>query len=308
MRLLPIILLLLAIQPSCAYVVVTISDLKPIVSAVCGEKIEVYSLLKPNVDPHRFSLGWKEVELLKGADLIVLVNSDLLSFEGKIREQYKNVLDFEDYGIELEDFPGYPSNPHGYWLKPENAIKIAYNVKERLSEIYPKYSEEFDINFKKFKKRVERAEEEALIIARDLRGRKFVAMVPGVCYIASSLKVKVAYVLLSEGSGFVSASELREVKEKLENGEYVGIIVPEFMRNAKGGEIAEQIARDTGCKIAYVRFSSGDLDFDAILLSNAARMVSAIRVKGESSNTMVYILSVLCLVEGALLFFMRLRT
>ncbi len=308
MRALLFILIFALIHPASAYVVVTISDLKPIVEAVCGNRVEVVALLKPNTDPHDFSLSSRDVEVLKKAELIVLANSHLLGFEAKIKEEFDNVLDFDDYNVELEDFPGYSANPHGYWLKPKNAIAIAKRVSEELAKLHPEYADEFAANYQKFAERVEQALEEAKDIARDVRGKKFVAMVPGVCYIASSLEVSVAAVLLSEGSGFVSAKELEIIKSKLESGEYEGIIVPEFMRGAKGGEIAEQLAKDTGCRLAYVKFSAGDIDYDIVLISNAARIAYSTKPCSKSSNTIVYALSIACLVEGALLFFMRVRS
>jgi zinc/manganese transport system substrate-binding protein len=115
--------------------------------------------------------------------------------------------------------------------------------------------------------------------------------------------------MLSEGSGFVSGTELSKIKELLKKGKYVGIIVPEFMKGGKGGEIAEQLAKDTGCRIAYVKFSMGDSDYPTLLISNAARIAYSTRYVNDGyDNLTLYALAGLCLIESAILFFWRLRS
>ncbi len=306
-RLLLLAFLISSIGVANATIIVTIPDFKPIVKAVVGDKDNVVSLLPPGSDPHEFSLSGKDLEMLKNAKLIVLADSNLFGFEKKISENFKNTIDFSDYNVKLEDFPGYKENPHGYWLKPENALAIANAVKLRLEKIYPQYKDYFERNYEIFAERVKNAEKEAKKIAGDLKGKKFVAMVPGVCYIASSLDIKVAYVLMTEGSGFVSGKELREIKDELKRGEIEGILVPEFMKGTKGGEIAETLSKETGCRIAWVKFSSGDVSYDTMLISNAARIAySSHACKGSDRNA-IYILSILCVFEGALIFVMRLK-
>jgi zinc/manganese transport system substrate-binding protein len=270
----------------------------------------VESLLPPGSDPHHFSLTGEDIEMLKKAELIILANSQLFSFEEKIKTEFPNkVLDFPDYNATLDNFPGYRQNPHGYWLKPENAIGIARAVAMKLSEMHPENRNAFLSNYMEFEARVINAKKEAGRIASDLSGKEFVAMVPGVCYIASSLNITIAAVMLSEGSGFVSGTELSKIKELLKKGKYVGIIVPEFMKGGKGGEIAEQLAKDTGCRIAYVKFSMGDSDYPTLLISNAARIAYSTRYVNDGyDNLTLYALAGLCLIESAILFFWRLRS
>ncbi len=309
-RLLIVLLLFALIQPVLAkpLIVVTIPDFKPIVSAVGGDKVEVKSLLRPNTDPHAFSLNSKDIELLEKAKLIVLANSHILGFEAKIKKDFKNVLDIDDYNVTLSSFPGYPSDPHGYWLKPENAIRIAKAVEIKLCKLFPIDANYFRSNYDTFVKNVRDAEKEAKEIAKDVAGKKCVVMVPGVCYIASSLGMNVSAVLMSEGSGFVSGKVLNEIKSKLSSGEYWGIIVPDFMKNAKGGEIAEELARETHCHLAYVKFSSGDVSYEVLILTNAARIAYAPRMSEGGGNPIyLYITSILCLLEAGIILFTRVK-
>ncbi len=305
-KLILLIIAIYLIYPANGIIVVTISDFKPIVKAIVGDKDKVVSLLPRGSDPHEFSLSGKDIELLKKAKLIILANSELFGFEKKISEDFANTIDFKDYDVELEDFANYKKNPHGYWLKPENGLAIANAVRKKLSEIYPQYKDYFNENYRIFVERVKNAEEEARKIAEDVKGKEFVAMVPGVCYIASSLNLKIDYILMTEGAGFVSGKELREIKDKLKSGRIYGILVPEFMKGTKGGEIAESLSKETGCRIAWLKFASGDVDYDTMIISNAARIAySSPQCRGESGS--VYILSILCVAEAAIIFIMRLR-
>jgi ABC-type Zn uptake system ZnuABC Zn-binding protein ZnuA len=301
-------LFLLLSTAEASTIVVTVPDFKPIVEAVAGDGFEVYSLLPPGSDPHAFSLTVEDIEKMRKADLIVLANSKLLDFEAKIASEFSNTLDFRDYNAKLYDFPGFESNPHGYWMLPENAVGIAKAVKDKLSEMYPGKKAQFEENFKVFVERVEEAEKEAKRISEGESGRKYVAMVPGVCYIAKTYNLSVAAVLISEGAGSASAGELAEIRKKLESGDYRGIIVPEFMKGGKGEEMAKELVKGTNAKIAWVRFSSGDSAYDTMLISNAARIAYAGGYAECSRDSVwIYILSVLCVVEALIIAVIKVR-
>lgn len=303
------LMLLLISTAEASTIVVTVPDLKPIVEAIAGKDFEVYSLLPPGSDPHAFSLTVEDVKKLRSAVLIVLANSELLDFEKDIASEFPNTLDFGDYRAELHDFPGFERNQHGYWMLPENAIGIAKAVKDKLSRMYPEKKVLFEENYAVFVDRIKEAEREAKKIAEEEAGKRYVAMVPGVCYIARTYNIDVAAVLISEGAGVVSAKELAEIREKLRRGEYSGIIVPEFMKGGKGEEMAEELVKGTNAKIAWVKFSSGDVAYDTMLISNAARIAYASGFsKSSGENIWTYILLAICIIEALIIAAIKVRT
>lgn len=245
-------------------VVVSVSDFIPIVKAVGGSFVEVASILPPGSDPHSFYITQDTVKQIESADLLVLADSHLLSYEANIKENYpeKKYLDFDDYNATLDSFPGYEANPHGYWLKFDNALAIAEKIRDELSEMRPSESEYFNSSFARFELDVTGAIDDIRHISeeRGIYGTKVVAAVPGVCYAVQNSGMEVGAVLMAEGSGFASGKEIGDIEDRLKNGEYGGIVVPEFMEEAKAGEIANQIASDTGAKVAYVKFSMADSD------------------------------------------------
>jgi len=256
-----IIALLLLITPvSAINVVCTVPDFVPIVKAVGGGVVNVSSVMPSGSDPHAFSISMNTMNSLGEADLIVLADSKLLHFEEKIKENYGGkCIDLEDYaafGAKLDSFPGYSSNPHGYWLKLENGIAIARAIEAKLSQLSPEHAWYFHENLKRFEGEVNEARKiiKSISAENGMEDRKCVAAVPGVCYIIQNCGMDVGSVLLPEGLGFASGKEFAKIEEKLKSSEYACIVVPEFMKNSKAGEIAKQISSDTGKPVVYVKF------------------------------------------------------
>ncbi len=246
-------------------VLVSVSDFLPLVETVGGSFVEVNSILSPGSDPHSFYITQDTIKDIENADLIVLANSHLLSYEDNIRKgnPEKRYLDFDDYNVTLDAFPGYDANPHGYWLKFGNALAIAEKIKDDLSNLCPEEQEYFNSSFARLKLEITGAERDIheIGVEQGVYGMKIVAAVPGVCYIIGNTGMYVGAVIMAEGLGFASGREIGDIENKLESGEYSGIAVPEFMREAKAGELARQIAEDTGTEVVYVKFSmagSGD--------------------------------------------------
>lgn len=290
-----LVLLMFLYPASAGSIVVTISDFKPIVKAIAGEDFEVISLLPPATDPHEFSLSVEDLKELRKAELIVLANSHFFDFEAKISKEFTNVLDFNDYNAKLYDCAEISSNPHGYWMLPENALNIAEAVADRLSEMHPEKREQFEENYRIFRDRVENAVKEANNVVEEEKG-EYVALVPCVCYIAKSLNISIAAVVIPEGTA-ENTQKLAEIREKLKNGEYKGVIAPEFMKYGKGGEIAQELVESTKAKLAWVKFSQGDYAYDTILISNAARIAYSESCSSNESQ-MVYLIAMFAAIEA----------
>jgi zinc/manganese transport system substrate-binding protein len=270
-------------RPACAdeplRVAVTLSDIVPIVEAVGGDAITCRAIIPAGSDPHGVAITADDLQDLRRAALIVCANTDLLHFEEHIREALPGTpsLDWPDYvrhGAKLRDFPGFPSNVHGFWLGLENARAIARAIAAKLSEVGVP-PEGVAGNLRAFERELDAAEHTGteLAAARGTEGRAFVAAIPGVAYTVSNLGDEVGSVLLSEGSSAVGGRELRDLIEELRTGEYAGVVCPLSMREAKAGEVSRQLAADAGAPVYYVRFlhpSSGPSSYLAQFYYNAA--------------------------------------
>ncbi len=293
-------------------VVCTNPDFLPIVKEI-GGNINVTSLMPPGSDPHSFSLSKSDADRLKNVDLIVLTNSELFSFEKKIRHEYqKKVIDFGDYaaeGAKLDSFPGFNYNPHGYWLKIDNAIAIAKAIEKRLSELSPDEKKKFSENFILFKAKMLELKRISKTVIKK-HNASCVAVIPGVAYVAENFGLKVGAILLGEGLGFVSGSEYVEIQERLKSSEYSCIIVPESMKDSKAGEIAEQLSRDSGKPVVYVKFVVGskDMNYSEIQLYNLLAFAKMFASKtnleaGKSDfNLLTLVLILIASIEAVVIF------
>jgi len=269
-------------------VAVTLPDLAPIVRTLGGEKVEVLEVMPPGSDPHSFTLTADALASIQSADLIVFGKSDFLQFEKELSAAAGNIdrvdwPDYERHGAALKDFPGFSGNPHGYWLGFGNAKAIASGIAEALilkgldpvqvAESLRTFSEEVDAMSKSGKE---------LMVNVGRERSRWVGMIPGVLYSIDNLGVSVADVVYREGGGFASGADLLVIEDKLREREWAGVVCPLSMRGSKAGEMAEQIARDTGAPVAYVKFldaRSGD-SFLALAAYNASA-ISVAAVEGE---------------------------
>lgn len=261
-------------------VVVSLPDFEPIVREIGGNEVRISVILPSGTDPHAFSITRETIDKVKNADLIILANSALLSYEKDIKENYdKNYLDFENYeknGAELIDFGDYKKNPHGYWLYVNNSIAIARTIAYKLAEIEPEKADYFISSFNDFESRLLEAEKIVIKKAKEngIHGKKVVAAVPGVCYIAKNVGMEADKILFSEGAGMISMEEMEEIKNGLKSKEYAAIIVPEIFKNAKVGNVARQIAMDSNSSVIYVKFAEGGESYINLFYYNAIAIIS----------------------------------
>jgi ABC-type Zn uptake system ZnuABC Zn-binding protein ZnuA len=150
-------------------VMTTSTDLKALVEAVGGERVQVESLAPPLGDPHALELKPRQLAKLKAAALLVRIGLDHEPWLGPalrtvsdprfIRESphYLDVskriplLQSEtprlraDKGAHLHGF----GNTH-YWLDPENSRPITGTILEALTRLAPAHRSTFEANRKRF--------------------------------------------------------------------------------------------------------------------------------------------------------------
>jgi ABC-type Zn uptake system ZnuABC Zn-binding protein ZnuA len=314
---LPLVLLsfpLLIHSASALEVVCTNPDFVPIVKEIGGSEVSVSSIIPPGSDPHSFSLSKSDMDRLRNSDLIVLTNSDLFSFEKKIKAEYaEKVLDFEDYsaeGARLDDFPNFRNNPHGYWLKIENSISIARAIEKKLAERLPEKKDHFGKNLELYERELLDLKVASEAIKRDAGNASCLATIPGVSYVIENAGLGVGAILLGEGLGFASGKEYAEIQERLRSNEISCIVVPESMKKSKAGEIAEQLSRDSGRPVVYVKFVVGsqEMRYAEIqvynLMAFAKAFTSREKCAPERGHTLQYILLLMVALEAAVIVFL----
>lgn len=270
-------------------IAVTLPDVGLIVSAVAGDLARVACITPGGADPHSFTLSAQQVTELRSADLVVFAGTSLLEFEADLLAGLRAgapprpaILDWPDYerrGARLRDVPGVPRNPHGPWMAPENAVAMAGAVADRLA-LLGAPQDILKANLAQFSRELAAGQAAARALARrEGAPPPLVAVVPGVADVILASGHPVALVLLpTEGASFASASDVTAAVSRLRSGEWGGLVCPEIARDSKPGEIARQVAADSGARVYYVRFLSaaGDewsyvsqMAYNAAVLSGA---------------------------------------
>lgn len=150
-------------------VITTSTDLKALVEAVGGERVQVESLAPPLQDPHAVEVKPGQLAKLKAAQLLVRIGLDHEPWIPRVLSTVKdprfvrgspNYLDTSkgiqllqaetprvraDRGAHLHGF----GNTH-YWLDPENARPITGAILDALMRLAPSDRSYFEANRKRF--------------------------------------------------------------------------------------------------------------------------------------------------------------
>lgn len=174
-------------------VVTTLSDLASLTREIGGDRVEVQSLGKGYQDPHFVEPKPSFLMLLRDADLVEVVGLELeVGYLPPLLEQSRNAkilpgaagyLDLSR-GVEILDRPTgavnrsmgdvHPmGNPH-YWLDPANAVRIAMEIEQKLSQMRPADARYFAQRLNDFKIRINDANKRWLAQMAPYRGAKIV--------------------------------------------------------------------------------------------------------------------------------------
>src|SRR3979411_565874 len=154
-------------------VVTTTTDLKALVEAVGGERVEVTSIAPATMDAEDYQPRPQDVSRLKATRLVVRVGLDydiwfdrLLAQAGRadlMRGRAEHVdasfaiAVLEVRGASVGPGDGHQhggGNPH-YWLEPKNAEIIAGAILEALGNLDPAHGKEFEQNRRAFLQRID---------------------------------------------------------------------------------------------------------------------------------------------------------
>src|SRR5258707_6425556 len=164
-----------------------------VVEEVGGEKLEVESIARGYQDPHFVDAKPSFLLKLKRADLLIVVGLELeigwlpplinQSTNPKIQVAAPGYLDASRFAKILEIPTGQVTraegdvhplgNPH-YWLDPENGLRIAKSIADKLAEMRPEDAAYFAQRYADFEQRLKQADERWLAEMKTYAGRKIV--------------------------------------------------------------------------------------------------------------------------------------
>src|SRR6267378_2672641 len=126
------------------------TDLAALAQEIGGEKVDVESVARGYQDPHFVEAKPSFLLKLRHADLLIVV------------------------GLELEIGWLPPLGSPHYWLDPENGLRIAKGIRDKLSEMRSSDAAYFAQRYDSFEQRLKQADEKWLAEMKPYAGRKVV--------------------------------------------------------------------------------------------------------------------------------------
>ena len=169
------------------------TDLAALAQEIGGDKVNVEAVARGYQDPHFVEAKPSFLLKLRHADLLIVVGLELeigwlpplisQSTNPKIQVGAPGYFDASRFAKILEIPTGVVTraegdvhplgNPH-YWLDPENGLRIAKGIHNKLSEMRPNDAAYFAQQYDAFEKRIKQADEKWLTEMKPYAGRKVV--------------------------------------------------------------------------------------------------------------------------------------
>ena len=169
------------------------TDLASLAQEVGGDRVSVESIARGYQDPHFVEAKPSFLLKLRKADLLIVVGLELeigwlpplitQSSNPKIQVAAPGYLDASRFAKILEIPTGQVTraegdvhplgNPH-YWLDPENGLRIAKGIADKLSEMRPNDAAYFAQRYADFEQRLKQADQRWLAQMKTYAGRKIV--------------------------------------------------------------------------------------------------------------------------------------
>ena len=184
-------------RPACAAgklkIVTSTTDLAALAQEIGGDRVEVQSIARGYQDPHFVEAKPSFLLQLRRADLLIVVGLQLeigwlpplvtRCGNPKIQPGAPGYFDSSQFAQILE-IPTAPvtramgdvhplGNPH-YWLDPQNGLRIAQGIAQKVSEMSPDDAAYFAERLKSFRQRIADAEKRWDEQMKPYRGRKVV--------------------------------------------------------------------------------------------------------------------------------------
>ena len=242
------------------YVVTTLPDLADITARIGGDLVTVESLAKGIEDPHGIPMKPSFVPKLNRAQAVILMGLEYehswlpgLLFEARNQKILKGQSGYIDVSVRVtpKEVPTDLSrakgelhpfgNPH-FNLDPDDGRLIAQTIAEGLSANFPQHRKKFETNLKDFLVQLDAKIREWEVMARPLKGVKFISYHADFTYFADRFGLDYVGTIEFKPGIEPTAAHLVELMQNMKTGG-VKIVLrePHF-----GEKVPNQIANEVG--------------------------------------------------------------
>src|SRR5437016_1563374 len=174
-------------------IITSTTDLAALAQEIGGDKVEVESVARGYQDPHFVEAKPSFLLKLRKADLLIVVGLELeigwlpplitQSTNPKIQvgapgyfdaSRFARILEIPTGAVTRAEGDVHPQgNPH-YWLDPENGLRIAKGIADKLSQMRPNDSAYFEQRYSAFEQKLKQADQQWQAQMKPYAGRKIV--------------------------------------------------------------------------------------------------------------------------------------
>ena len=225
---------------------------------------------------HDYSLNVRQVKAAEAAETIVISGAGLEEFMEDILQDTDTIdassgillIEPEEHHhdheheetVESHEGHHHEKDPH-IWLSPANAMMMAENIYNGLTDRYPQYQSDFQVNLAALQQDLEVLSSYGQEKLEALACRDLITFHDGFAYLADSFDLHILEAVEEESGSEASAKELIHLIEEVEHHRLPAI----FTEKSGSVSAASIIARETGCGSFPLDMAmSGDSYFDAM--------------------------------------------
>ena len=224
-------------------VVATTTQVSDFVRLVGGDTVQVYAILKPNVDAHDVETSPADLEAIRGASLVVENGAGLEPWLSKAMSAAgtKATLVDSSAGVAL-----HGDDPH-IWHDPRNAKQMVTNIEHALEAADPASATVFATNAAAYRGELDTLDRDIETELSTLTNRKLVSNHDAFGYYVARYGLTfVGSVIPSfDSQAELSATELQRLVERI-SAEGVKAV---FSETSLPSKTAETIAEEAGVKV-----------------------------------------------------------
>ena len=243
-----------------------------------GTPLTVTRLITEEVScVHDYTLTVSQMRAIESAELVVISGAGLEEFMEEALHNASCTLDASS-GIHLlegschhheEEAETEEEHHHDHdhetdahiWLAPENAIRMAENIRDGLIQQYPEYAERFRENTKQLLLQIRQVEDYAKDALSGLDSREIITFHDGFGYLAHAFDLTILEAIEEESGSEPSARELIHLIETVEHHNVCAL----FTEANGSSSAASVISAETGIPVFTLDMAmSGDSWFDAM--------------------------------------------
>jgi ABC-type Zn uptake system ZnuABC Zn-binding protein ZnuA len=228
-------------------VVATTTQVADFARNIGGDRVQVTSLFKPNVDAHDYEPSPSDIDTIARADVVIENGAGLESWlhDTITSSGYDGPLVDTSQGVRLRQLGGQP-DPH-IWQNPGNAVVMAANIEHAMAAADPADAEVYRANLAAYTKQLQALDAEVQRQIDSLANKQLVTNHDAFGYYIDRYGLQFVGSIIPS---FDTSAELsgRDIRDLVAKIKATGVRAV-FSETSLPPKTAETIAREAGVKV-----------------------------------------------------------